>query len=110
MLKYLILVGLIVSGSAIAVQDCDIRSNPSTIEGSFPTHMDGNDNGRPIIHRSEIPLQGRVSNGVARQDAGTGENERTITYGGRRRGTFGSRSSPTIVTNDDGRPQLRYAD
>lgn len=102
MLNYLLLASLVVSGSAVASQDCDIRSNPSTIEGSFPTHVDGNDDGRPIIHRPEIPLQNRVSNGVARLDAGSGENERAITYGGR--------SSPTIVTNEDGRPQMRYAD
>lgn len=108
MLRYLLLACVFMSGTAIAAQDCDIRSNPSSIEGSAPTHIDGNEDGRPIIHRPEIPRQNRVSNGVALMPAG--ESERTITYGGRGRGSFGSRSSPTIVTNEDGRPQLRYAD
>jgi hypothetical protein len=43
----------------------------------------------------------------ARQ-ATTGQ-DRTITYSGPGRGTFGTARSPTIVSNENGRPELRYS-
>lgn len=108
MIRYLLVAGLLMSGAAMAAPAYDIRSNPTGAAGNAPTHVDGNEAGRPIIHRPEAQPGGPVSNGLARQGAGVSETERSITYSGPGRGTFGSANSPIIVTNEDGRPQLMY--
>ncbi|WP_421989166.1 hypothetical protein [Roseococcus sp.] len=106
MFRPLLIAGLLISGSALAMPDS--RTAPGGVLGQAPTHIDGTDGGgQPVIHRPEIPASEAVSNGVARQ-ATTGI-DRTITYSGPGRGTFGSERSPTIVSNENGRPELRYS-
>lgn len=105
MLRPLLVAGLLVSGSALAAPD--VRSVPGGVLGHGPIHIEGTDGGGlPVIHRPELPRSQRVSNGVARQ-ATTGD-DRTITYGGTARGSFGSGRAPVVVTNDNGRPILSY--
>lgn len=108
MIRYFLVAGFLISGAAMAAPAYDIRSNPAGAAGNAPTHVDGNDAGRPIIHRPEAQPSNSVSNGLARQGAGVSETERSITYSGPGRGSLGSTTSPSIVTNDDGRPQLIY--
>lgn len=106
MLRPLLVAGLLVSACAQAAPP-DARSVPGGVLSQRTLQIVGTDGGGiPVIQRPEIPVSQRVSNGVARQ-ASTGD-DRTITYGGRSRGTFGSRHSPIIVTNENGRPILRY--
>lgn len=105
MFRSLLVAGLLVSGSALAATD--VRSAPGGVLGNAPVHIDGTDGGGlPVVHRPEIPRSERVSNGVARQ-ATTGD-DRTITYGGPARGSFGA-GRATVVTNDNGRPILSYS-
>ena len=108
MFRYLI-TGLLISSGALATPSYDIQSNPTGASGTAPTHVDGNDAGRPIIHRPESGPANSISNGVGRQASGTSENDRTVSYSGPGRGTLGSATAPSIVTNENGRPQLRYS-
>lgn len=106
MFRPLLVAGLLICGSALAAPD--VRSVPGGVLGYGPIHIDGTDgDGVPVIHRPEIPASRSVSNGVARQ-ATTGI-DRTITYSGPGRGSFGSSRSPAIVSNENGRPELRYS-
>ena len=109
MFRYLIVAGILMSGSALAMPSYDIRSNPLGVSGSAPLNVDGNDAGRPIIHRPEAGPANSISNGVGSLRSGVSDQDKTVTYTGPSRGTFGSATSPTIVTNEDGRPQLRYS-
>jgi len=104
MFRPLLVAGLLASGSALAAPD--VRSAPGGVLGNAPTHIVGTDGGGvPVIHRPEIPASQRVSNGVAHQ-ATTGV-DRTITYSGAARGSFGA-GTAIVVTNDNGRPVIRY--
>lgn len=104
MFRPLLIAGLLASGSALA----DVRSTPGGVLGQAPARIVGTDGGGiPVIQRPEIPSSQAVRNGVARQ-ATTG-HDRTITYAGPGRGTFGSTRSPAIVSNENGRPELRYS-
>lgn len=106
MFRPLLVAGLLISGSALATPD--VRSVPGGVLGHAPIHIDGTDGGGvPVIHRPEIPASRAVSNGIAQQ-ATTGQ-DRTITYSGPGRGSFGAARSPTIVSNENGRPELRYS-
>ncbi|WP_424812031.1 hypothetical protein [Roseococcus sp. YIM B11640] len=107
MLRRLAVIGLLISGPAVAAPVYDIRSNPTGVSGTHAPHVVGNDNGRPIIHRPENNALNSTANGVAFMPAG--DVDRSIRYSGRGRGTVGSERSPRIVTNDDGRPQLSYS-
>ena len=105
MLRSLLAAALLISGSALATPGQDVRAHPGGVYGNAPAHIDDNDDGRPIVHR---PASGSaITNGVGGLPAG--DEDRTVTYSGSTRGTFGSRTSPTVVTNEDGRPELRYA-
>lgn len=106
MFRPLLIAGLLISGSALATPD--VRSVPGGVLGHGPIKIEGTDGGGlPVIRRPEIPASRAVSNGIARQ-ATTG-HDRTITYAGPGRGSFGSARSPAIVSNENGRPELRYS-
>jgi hypothetical protein len=105
MLRSLLAVALLISGSALATPSQDTRAIPGGVYGNAPAHVDDNDDGRPVIHR---PATGPgVSNGVG--DLTAGDEDGTVTYSGAARGSLGSRTSPTVVTNEEGRPELRYS-
>ncbi|TCH96832.1 hypothetical protein EJV46_19885 [Roseococcus sp. SYP-B2431] len=106
MFRPLLVAGLLISGAAVAGPD--IRSIPGGVHGSAPARIIGTDGGGlPVIQRPEIPASRVVRNGVARL-ATTGD-DRTITYSGAGRGSFGAARSPSIVSNENGRPELRYS-
>ena len=105
MLRSLFVAALLISGSALATPSQDVRAIPGGIYGNAPAHVDDNDDGRPVIHR---PASGpAISNGIG--DLHAGDDDRTVTYSGTARGTLGSRTSPTVVSNENGRPELRYS-
>lgn len=106
MLPLLLAAGLLVSGCAMVPLEHDIRAVPGGIAGDAPTHVDDNDSGRPIVHRPQANRY-MATNGIGSLEAG--DADRTVTYSTPGRGTLGSRWSPVIVTNDDGRPQLRHS-
>jgi len=106
MFPVLLVAGLLVSGCAMVPPHHEIRNVPGGIAGNAPTHVDDNDGGRPVVHRSEVNRY-VATNGIGSLEAG--DADRTVTYSTPARGTLGSRWSPVIVTNDDGRPQLRHS-
>lgn len=105
MFRSFLAAALLISGSALATPSQDTRAIPGGVYGNAPAHVDDNDNGRPVVHR---PASGpAISNGIG--DLPAGDEDRTVTYSGTARGTLGSRASPTVVTNENGRPELRYS-
>lgn len=105
MFRSLILAATLISGTALAQPHPDVRGIPGGIQGTAPTHVDGLDSeGKPIIHRPEIPANRAVTSGPGSQQGGADDN--TVTRTGPGRGTMAG-DRPAIVTgNEEGRPVI----
>lgn len=105
MARGLLLTFIFLSGCTIAPLPRDIRSLPGGVEGVASARVvDVDEDGKPVIHRPEIPNSRAVSAGLGRLEGGA--DDTSVSRSGPGRGTMGGNRPAIIVGNEDGRPVI----
>lgn len=105
MFRSLIIAATLVSGVALAQPHPDVRSIPGGVQGNAPTHVDGVDSeGKPIIHRPEVPANRAVTAGPGSLQGGAEDS--SVTRTGPGRGTLGGDRPAVVTGSEEGRPVI----